>query len=250
MRRWPWLFMALIVLWATAQADFRPTATLTYRGKRITVVKTSPDDLGLAWIEDSDQGVRFIFYDPSPYRVELTLGEDTRAFGHLALVEQPDRGPSRIVLTDGEAAYDPERDAVRYQTQPADGAVAVVEGKVTVWGRELSYDNDRGLALLKGPLRFVREGETKLEGRAGRLVYRLDDGELWLLDRVVLRQGPRETEADQALVLEDQGLAYLYGDPVVSRDKDQKIQGRRVRYDLKTGDLWVLGQIAGEIQTP
>lgn len=104
--------------------------------------------------------------------------------------------------------------------------------------------------MLKGPLRFVREGETKLEGRAGRLVYRLEDGELWLLDRVVLRQGPRETEADQALVLEDQGLAYLYGDPVVSRDKDQKIQGRRVRYDLKTGDLWVLGQIAGEIQTP
>jgi len=237
---------ALILLLAAAQS-YRPTAVLVYEGTEVVVTKTSPDEVGLAWIEDREDGVLFIFYDPPPYRVEARFGEGTRAYAHLALVEQPDEGGGQVVLAAGKAEYDPEKDEVTYAVQEQEDAVEIKKGELQAFGTRLDYDNEEGLARVKGPVRFLREEEEPVSGRADAAYYRLKEDELWLLGGVEVKKGGRTTTADAALYLEKEDLFYLTGDPVISRAEGEEIRGRRVLYSLKTGEIWVLEGVSGKI---
>ena len=239
------LLLALAVV--LAEDAFHPTAVLTRKGKEVVVEKTSPDEVGLAWIEDREERLLFVFYDPPPYAVEVRFGKDAEAQGHLAVVEQPNKGKERIRLGDGEARYDPEADRAVYEVKAKPDAVEVKTGKFTAKGALLDYDNDRGLAALKGPVRFSRAGKTPLAGEADRLVYAGDEARVWLMGHVVFRQEERTTRAETALVDDKAGLAWLWGAPVVSEKGDERIQGRRLRYGLKSGEIWVLEGVAGAL---
>ena len=241
------LLLALAMALGLVQEAFHPTAVLTRKGKEVVVEKTSPDEVGLAWIEDQEEGLLFVFYDPPPYAVKVRFGEDAEARGHLAVVEQPDEGKDSIRLGDGEARYDPEADRVVFEVEAKQDAVEVKTGQFTARGALLEYDNDQGLATLKGPVRFTREGKTPLTGEADRLVYAVDEARVWLLGQVVFRQGERTTRAETALIDDKAGLAWLWGKPVVSEKGDERIQGRRVRYGLKSGAIWVLEGVAGAL---
>lgn len=241
------LLLALAISFGLVQEAFHPTAVLTRKGKEVVVEKTSPDEVGLAWIEDREEGLLFVFYDPPPYTVKVRFGEDAEARGHLAVVEQPNEGKDSIRLGDGEARYDPEADRVVFEVEAKQDAVEVKTGQFTARGALLEYDNDRGLAALKGPVRFTREGKTPLTGEADRLVYAVDEARVWLLGQVVFRQGERTTRAETALIDDKAGYALLWGKPVVSEKANERIQGRRLRYGLKSGTIWVLEGVAGAL---
>lgn len=123
----------------------------------------------------------------------------------------------------------------------------MAQGQVWVEGQRLRYQNDTGEALLEGPLEVRREGEKPLSGKAGSLRYLLDEDRLWLLGGVELTQGGRTTRAERALLREKEGYAFLYG-KVESRDERGVVRGERVRYALKTGEVVVLGGVAGEFR--
>jgi len=238
-----------LVLLALAWAQvYHPTATLIYNDTEVVVEKTSPDELGLAWIEENDEGVLFIFYDPPPYRVRAAFGDAALAWAPLALVNQPDAGGGRVLLSGGRAYYDEVEDRVRYELVEDPEAVEVQKGRFLARGGQLGYDNERGLARLKGPVRFERKAEKPLTGQAGELLYVLDDDELWLLGGVELRQEDRTTRADRALVLEEQGIAYLFGNPVVSERPGERLSGKVLGYRLESGELWIVGGVEGRME--
>ena len=127
------------------------------------------------------------------------------------------------------------------------GAVALAQGATRVEGVRLRYRNDTGEAFLEGPLALSREGEKPLKGKAQALRYLLDEDALWLLGGVEFVQGGRTTWAERALLREKEGYAYLYGG-VESRDEKGFVRGERVRYALGTGEVVVLGRVAGELR--
>ncbi|WP_038057535.1 hypothetical protein [Thermus amyloliquefaciens] len=185
--------------------------------------------------------LRLVLYDPKG--VEVRLGEEVEAQGPLAVVE---RGRvEELFLSGGEARYLEEEG--RLELRPAPGKVAVVQGRVRVEGQGLRYLNDTGEAFLEGPLRLQREGEKPLSGKAGALRYLLDEDRLWLLGGVEFTQGGRTTKAERALLREKEGYAYLFGG-VESRDEKGQVRGERVRYALRTGEVVVLGGVAGEFR--
>ncbi len=239
-------FALFFILLALAQV-YHPTATLIHGETEVVVEKTSPDTVGLAWIEEREGGVLFIFYDPPPHRVKVRFGKDARAYAALALVDQPDEGGGTVALGAGEARYLEGEDRVEYALREEAGAVTIEKGRFRAEGRRLDYDNNEGLARILGPVRFRREGKRALSGEAGALLYRVDAGELWLLNGVKLVQEKRETSAERALVDEESGLAFLEGDPVRSVAPDERIAGRRLVYDLESGALWVLEHIEGTL---
>ncbi len=234
----------LVLAFAFSQV-YHPTATLRRGAEEVVVEKTSPDDQGLAWIEERDGGVLFIFYDPPPYRVTARLGEGAVAFASLALVDQSDRGGGTVLLSAGEARYLEAEDRVHYEIQEAEEAVEVKRGELRVTGVRLDYDNESGLARLKGPVRFTRAGKNPLSGRANELYYRVETGSIWLIGNVQVEQGERRTEAELARFDEGEGTAYLEGEPVRSQAPGERVEGRRVFYDLDTGEIWVLEGVTG-----
>ncbi len=183
---------------------------------------------------------RFVIYDPDPYETLVRFGDDARAYGHLALVERVKGVYERISLGSGSATYIEDEDRFVTAFTEVDEAVSVVQGKSRASGRRLDYDNDSGDAELAGPIRLQRSGDEPLNGSADRLVYNVDSEAITLTGNVVLKQSERTTKAESALLLESAGYAYLYGDPVVSKGADGEVRGKRVRYDLDSGELLVL----------
>ena len=185
--------------------------------------------------------LRLVLYDPKG--VEVRLGEEVKARGPLALVERG--GREELLLSGGEARFLEEEG--RLEVRPAPGAVALAQGATRVEGVRLRYRNDTGEAFLEGPLALSREGEKPLKGKAQALRYLLDEDALWLLGGVEFVQGGRTTRAERALLREKEGYAYLYGG-VESRDEKGFVRGERVRYALGTGEVVVLGRVAGELR--
>ncbi len=183
---------------------------------------------------------RFLIYDPAPYRTRVRFGEDTEAYGHIAQVERVKGVSERVVLGDGEVSYLEDADRFEVNFRDGDQAVEVVQGKSRAWGRRLDYDNTTGKARVAGPIRLERAGEKPLNGSSQTLVYDLDEDTLTLQGEVVLVQQDRTTRAETAYVVESEGYAYLYGDPVVSQGPDGEVRGRVVRYRLDSGELLVL----------
>lgn len=190
---------------------------------------------------ESAQYLRLVLFDPKE-GVLVRFGEGAEARGRLAVVE---RGSwEEIWLSGGEARY-LEAEG-RLEVLPAPGEVVLKEGESRAVGQGLRYENEEGLAVLEGPVRFSRPGTPPLEGEAEGLEYRLDEEALWLR-KPLFRQGKRTTKADLALVQDREGFAYLYGG-VESREERGFIRGERVRYTLKTGDVVVLGRVSGEFR--
>ncbi|MCL6525749.1 MAG: hypothetical protein K6T57_02590 [Thermaceae bacterium] len=190
---------------------------------------------------------RFVFNDPAPFRVNVRFGKDAQAFGALALVEKIKDGGETVQLDGGSASYNEAEDRLEIQPKAAPKAVEVRQGKSTVYGSRLEYDNDTGEASILGPNEISRSGDKPLKGQSQRMVYNVDDETLRMFGEIKLEQNGRTTLASSALVREKDGVAYLFGsdkDPVVSTDKNGTAKGRRIRYNLDTGDV-VVEQPAG-----
>ncbi|MDT7921230.1 MAG: DUF5666 domain-containing protein [Meiothermus sp.] len=197
--------------------------------------------------------VRSLFADPPPFRVQITFGEDARALGAIARVEQIRGVNDYVFMTGGTARYIEEEDRLELELKPAPRAVEVQQGKSKAWGSRLDYDNESGNALVAGPVELERAGEKPLRGSAERMVYNVDDEALTLFGAIRLVQDGRTSTAQGALVREKDRIAFLYGSkdkPVRSQNKDGFVEGTRVLYNLDTGDVVVLEGVKGEFQDP
>ncbi|GIW27993.1 MAG: hypothetical protein KatS3mg070_1356 [Meiothermus sp.] len=196
---------------------------------------------------------RSLFADPPPYRVQITFGEDARAFGAIARVEQIREVNDFVFMTGGTARYIEEEDRLELELKPAPRAVEVQQGKSKAWGSRLDYDNQSGDARVTGPIELERTGEKPLQGSAQRMIYNVDDEILRLFGEIKLVQDGRTSTAESAVVREKDRIAYLYGrkdKPVRSQNKDGFVQGTKVLYHLDSGDVVVLEGVQGEFQEP
>ena len=183
---------------------------------------------------------RFIIYDPDPYQTLIKFGNDTHAYGHLALVERVKGAYEKILLGDGKASFIEDEDRFVTSFNKAADSVEIIQGKSQASGSQLDYDNGSGDAVLAGPISLERAGEEPLTGSADRLVYNVDSEAISLFGNVIFQQNRRTTRADSALLLESAGFAYLYGNPVISKGDDGEVRGKQVRYDLNNGELLVV----------
>ncbi|GIW35485.1 DUF5666 domain-containing protein [Meiothermus sp.] len=196
---------------------------------------------------------RSLFADPPPFRVQITFGEDARAFGAIARVEQVREVNDYVFMTGGTARYIEEEDRLELELKPGPRAVEVQQGKSKAWGSRLEYDNESGDARVAGPIELERTGEKPLQGSAERMVYNVDDEILRLFGGVKLVQDGRTSTAESAVVREKDKVAYLFGSkekPVRSQNKDGFVEGTRVLYNLDTSDVVVLEGVKGEFQDP
>ncbi len=197
--------------------------------------------------------VRSLFADPPPFRVQIGFGEDARAYGAIARVEQIRQVNDFVFLTGGTARYLEEEDRLELDLKPAPRAVEVQQGQSRAWGSRLDYDNESGEARISGPIELERSGEKPLQGGAQRMIYNVDEEILQLFGGVRLVQEGRTTTAEVALVREKDRVAYLFGtqaQPVRSQNKDGFVEGTRLLYHLDSGDVVVLEGIKGEFQEP
>jgi lipopolysaccharide export system protein LptA len=196
---------------------------------------------------------RSLFADPPPFRVQITFGEDARAFGAIARVEQIREVNDFVFMTGGTARYIEEEDRLELELKPAPRAVEVQQGKSKAWGSRLDYDNESGDARVAGPIELERSGDKPLQGSAQRMIYNVDDEILRLFGGVRLVQDGRTSTAESAVVREKDRVAYLYGSkdkPVRSQNKDGFVEGTKVLYNLDTSDVVVLEGVKGEFQDP
>ena len=104
------------------------------------------------------------------------------------------------------------------------------------------------LKVLRGE--FARDGQEPLTGTAQQLSYAVDSKTMLLTGQVKLVQEDQTTEAERALVDDEAGVAFLYGDPVTTTSPDGVVRGRRFRYHLETGDVVVLEGVQAEFKPP
>lgn len=196
---------------------------------------------------------RSLFADPPPYRVQISFGEETKAFGAIARVEQIRGVNDFVFMTGGTARYIEEEDRLELDLKPTPKAVEVQQGQSKAWGSRLDYDNQSGDARVAGPIELERRGEKPLQGSAQGMIYNVDDEMLRLFGEIRLLQDGRTSTADTAVVLEKDRIAYLYGSkdkPVRSQNKDGFVQGTKLLYHLDSGDVVVLEGVQGEFQEP
>lgn len=196
---------------------------------------------------------RSLFADPPPYRVQISFGEDAKAFGAIARVEQIRGVNDFVFMTGGTARYIEEEDRLELDLKPTPKAVEVQQGQSKAWGSRLDYDNQSGDARVAGPIELERRGEKPLQGSAQGMIYNVDDEILRLFGEISLLQDGRTSTADTAVVLEKDRIAYLYGSkdkPVRSQNKDGFVQGTKLLYHLDSGDVVVLEGVQGEFQEP
>jgi len=210
-------------------------------------------DVRIGGVREGPSLSRSLFADPPPFRVQITFGEDAKAFGAIARVEQIREVNDFVFMTGGTARYIEEEDRLELDLKPAPRAVEVQQGKSKAWGSRLDYDNASGDARLAGPIELERSGDKPLQGNAQRMIYNVDDEILRLFGEVRLVQDGRTSTADSAVVREKDRIAYLFGSkdkPVRSQNKDGFVEGSRVLYNLDTGDVVVLEGVKGEFQDP
>lgn len=194
---------------------------------------------------------RSLFADPPPFRVQISFGEDAKAYGSIARVEQVREVNDFVFMTGGTAKYLEDEDRLELNLKPEPKSVELQQGKSTVFGSRLDYDNESGEADVKGPIALSRKSDKPLTGASDRMVYNVDDEILRLFGAVKLEQDGRTTTADSAIVREKDRLAFLFGSkdkPVRSVNKDGFVEGTKLQYNLDTSDVVVLEGVKGEFQ--
>lgn len=198
---------------------------------------------------------RLVLWDKA--KVKVQFGKDATAYGPLAQVDQGVE--ENVTLSDGKAELlkkDPndinEEGKLVVEPKTSPQTIEVFQGKSKAKGSRLVYSNDTGDANLSGPITLDRSGDKPLTGESRNLVYNVDDEVLKLTGNIKMVQDGRTTTASSAIVIEKEGFAYLYGtekEPVRSEKAGkEKVQGEKVRYNLDSGDVEVVGKVSGEVE--
>ena len=235
-----------------------PSFELTRGERPITVQQTALDEEGGINITRGgpdcreDKNISF-FYAPDPKRIDTTV-DNTRIRSSIVFRSQPKEGGAeaqdRAVLDfyGGSLEVNEETFCPRDLRRDAAQEVVVTEGRSTVRGVSLRYENRNGLGEMDGPVDLERraaEDSPALTGSADFLLLDTDNDLQTLRGGVEIESDGRTSEADSFVLDEEAGVAVLRGSPARSRDEEGEVTGSVIEYDLDTNDVVVTEGVEG-----
>ncbi len=244
-----------VLLAAAAQPEEEvnlPSFELRREDRTITVQQTAHDDEGGIAITRGgntcreDENISF-FYAPDPERIETEVN-NTRIRSSVVLRSQPKEGGAeaqdRAVLDffGGSLELNDETDCPRNVRRNAQQRVVITEGRTTVNGSSLVYQNMTGVGDMAGPVELSRRASgdsPALTASSSRLSFNVDDDIQTLRGNVQVESEGRTSEADVLELDEEAGFAILRGNPARSRDEDGEVAGQIIEYDLDSNDVVV-----------
>jgi lipopolysaccharide transport protein LptA len=168
----------------------------------------------------------------------------------LALIEQKEGGDGHIDVSAGtarflDAAPPGAKDRlglceVEVKSSVVPDSVKVTQGKTSLKGSKLVYDESDGIARIDGPVTFERQSPgNNLTGKSKTIEVNVDDKTTTLVGGVTLQDGTRTSSAERVEYDDAANVAILRGTegaPATSKAKDQDLRARIIRYNLDTGD--------------
>lgn len=248
------LFLALSVLGAVSaqpEEDVNLPSFELRRGDRpITVQQTATDAEGGVNITRGGSDCRknrdiSFYYAPDPKRIDTRVS-NTQIRSNVVLRTQPKGGAEaqdRAVLDffSGSLELNDEtgcpRNIKRSQQQ-----VVITEGRTTVNGASLLYQNASGVGEMTGPVELSRRADgdsPALTASSSRLSFNVDDDVQTLRGNVKVESEGRTSEANVLELDEEAGFATLRGNPARSRNEDGVVAGQVIEYDLDSNDVVV-----------
>lgn len=149
------------------------------------------------------------------------------------------------------------RCGVEASPKPAPDTVFVTQGKTSLQGQKLLYDETDGIARIDGPITFKRPNETDpLSGTSQRIEVDVDAEKTTLVGNVVLNsEGGRVSRAARVEYDDTRNLARLIGtpeQPAESVKGGDKLTAGTILYDLDRNEVYAVkpegGTITGEFQ--
>ena len=247
----------------TAPPEAPPNANLPSfeltRGERpITVQQTALDEEGGIAVTRGgsscrdDENISF-FYAPDPKRIDTTV-DNTRIRSSIVFRSQPKEGGAaaqdRAVLDfyGGSLGVNEETGCPRNLERDAAQRVVITEGRTTVEGGPLRYENSSGVGEMDGPVDLERratDDSPALTGSAAYFLFNVDSDLQTLRGGVEVESDGRTSEADSLVLDEEAGFAVLRGSPARSRDEEGEVVGSIIEYDLDTNDVVVTEGVEG-----
>jgi hypothetical protein len=230
------------------------------RGDRTIVVQQTATDAegGIAIPRGGNCREGFdlsFYYAPEPKFIETTVG-DLHIRSRVVLREQPRRdrtaeggdAQDEAVLDffGGSLALDPETVCPDELVRDPNDRVTLREGRTTVQGGALRYNNASGLGEMRGPIALERRaaGEAPaLQASANALLFNVDDEVQTLRGAVRVEAEERVSEAEELELDEQAGVAVLRGSPARSRNAEGEVSGEVLVYDLDSNDVVVRGSV-------
>lgn len=193
-------------------------------------------------------------FAPSPYAVVTRIAE-TSIVSQVVLARRPPReegGEDRQTLEmfggtlEVSDSFCPRN--VQRSEQPD---VFIVQGRTTVSGTELLYDNASGLANLSGPVDLQRsgqDGQSPITATSERLVFNVDTDMSTLEGTVEVISDKRTSHSDTLELNEADGVAVLHGSPARSTEGSNVLEGSTLLYYLDSDDVVVVGGVTGTLE--
>jgi lipopolysaccharide assembly outer membrane protein LptD (OstA) len=238
------------VVRAQQEADLRNQISIERGEETITVIQNDPGVDGARFIlnvRDCEEETRLnVITAPDPGYVE-TLMNEARIVSPIALLRRPEEGEEEetLDLFGGSITFDAEnpRNRCPQDVARSDGAdVVITEGRTTISGTSLFYENATGIGRLAGPVQLKREPEGDaelLEATAETLELNVDENTRVLSGNVQITSGERVSEAEVLEYDEAAGLAILKGSPARSRLGTDLVEGNVIEYFLDSNDVVV-----------
>lgn len=235
-----------------------PSFELTRGERPITVQQTATDaEGGIAVTRGGsscrdDENISF-FYAPEPKRIDTTV-DNTRIRSSIVFRTQPKEGGAeaqdRAVLDfyGGSLGVDDETGCPQNLRRDADAQVVITEGRTTVQGGPLRYENSSGVGEMAGPVDLERratEDSPALTASAAFFLFNVDTDLQTFRGGVEVESDGRTSEADSLVLDEEAGFAVLRGSPARSRDEEGEVAGSVIEYDLDTNDVVVTEGVEG-----
>lgn len=229
-----------------------PTFELRRDDRPITVQQTALDaEGGIAITRGgsdcrADENISF-FYAPDPKRIETTVN-NTRIRSSVVLRSQPKEGGAEaqddavLDFFGGSLELNDETDCPRNVVRDPQQQVLIEEGRTTVSGAALLYDNATGVGDMQGPIVLERRAagdSPALDASSRHLSFNVDDDLQTLRGDVTVTSEGRTSEADVLELDEDAGFAILRGSPARSRNEEGEVVGEVIEYDLNSNDVVV-----------
>lgn len=246
-----------------AAAQTGPAANLPsfelQRGDRpITVQQTATDaEGGIAITRGGsecrkDENLSF-YYAPDPKRINTKV-DNTRIRSSIVLRTQPKEGGAeaqdKAVLSffGGSLGLNDETLCPQNFKRTKDPKVVITEGRTTVEGGRLRYENNRGVGEMEGPVDLSRRAagdSPALTASSARFSFNVDDDIQTLRGNVKVESDGRTSEADILELDEEAGFAVLRGNPARSRNDEGEVAGEVIEYDLDSNDVVVTQGVKG-----
>lgn len=213
----------------------------------------SPEDAcGALGVDRTENRTLTTFYAPAPRLVETRI-DDTLITGNIVLRVQPEgeQDQATLEIFGGTLEYDPATACPERIERSSAPEVTLSEGRTTVRGAHLLYDNASGDSVMTGQVSLERaaEGDSPaLSASSDRLEFNADEDERVFTGNVSITSEDRVSEADTLVYDDESGVAVLTGDPASSRQGDEFVQGRTIIYYLDSNDIVVSNSVSGEVE--